>query len=432
MINPVSQFDLHPDADSLNGFIENELREPERANVIAHLASCSRCRQIVYLAQDAASAQTPAPAPIDNDRGAVREGWWFRRWRFAWAPAAAFAMVAMVAIFVHVRRGANPVEVARGTATPLASSGAQSALPAPPNSTPAKALASPPRRATASSVSDSLAATRQAVTSAGTAEGFQGGIAPSQASLSAPAAAPALPQANADSIAQANTESKSPPLAVRRAVAGASYRGPNPPQQAQGQAQAQGQGQGFAAAFNQNAQIPKPPIAGLTTTTVSVQPAPGAASETVEVNADKVQLPAEAFVHGAQLAEIRPQMRADALQKEKSGLTMLPSGLPLISTTEAGHTILAIDAIGALFLSHDFGKTWERVEQQWKGHAMKVRIAQPAKNQTPAGEFSAKQNTPPPAPALTVEVVFEIVNEHNSVWTSVDGKSWTAKTDPLP
>ena len=43
-MNPVSQFDVHPNAESLNGFVEHQLPEAERAQVLEHLASCGRCR----------------------------------------------------------------------------------------------------------------------------------------------------------------------------------------------------------------------------------------------------------------------------------------------------------------------------------------------------------------------------------------------------
>jgi len=56
---------LHPDADSLNAFIEGVLPEHERLQCMAHLAECSRCREVVFLAHEpppapAASAPTPA------------------------------------------------------------------------------------------------------------------------------------------------------------------------------------------------------------------------------------------------------------------------------------------------------------------------------------------------------------------------------------
>ena len=53
-MTPTPQLELHPDADSLNAFVEQALAGSEREQVQAHLAACSRCRQVIYLAQEAA------------------------------------------------------------------------------------------------------------------------------------------------------------------------------------------------------------------------------------------------------------------------------------------------------------------------------------------------------------------------------------------
>jgi hypothetical protein len=51
----------HPGADTLAAFAENALGRPERQRTIAHLAECTDCREILYLAQpDPAAAQETA------------------------------------------------------------------------------------------------------------------------------------------------------------------------------------------------------------------------------------------------------------------------------------------------------------------------------------------------------------------------------------
>ncbi len=54
-MNSTFQLDSHPDAESLNAFAEQALSEREREPILAHLAACSRCRQVIFLAQQAAS-----------------------------------------------------------------------------------------------------------------------------------------------------------------------------------------------------------------------------------------------------------------------------------------------------------------------------------------------------------------------------------------
>jgi hypothetical protein len=56
-MNVKSQLDLHPDAESLNAFAEQALGERERGEILAHLAGCGRCRQVVFLAQEAAAME---------------------------------------------------------------------------------------------------------------------------------------------------------------------------------------------------------------------------------------------------------------------------------------------------------------------------------------------------------------------------------------
>ena len=109
----------------------------------------------------------------------------------------------------------------------------------------------------------------------------------------------------------------------------------------------------------------------------------------------------------------------------------LPSGLPAVSITAAGHLMLAIDNAGTLFLSDDSGSAWEPVTKQWTGRAVAVRRQAPGSGSTeaaPAAEAetagSAPGNTsaaPPPA------TVFEILNDRGLAWVSTDGKNWIAQ-----
>ena len=53
---------LHPDVDVLNAFAENALPAHERTHTLAHLSACAHCREIVFLAQQAAPLPQSAPA----------------------------------------------------------------------------------------------------------------------------------------------------------------------------------------------------------------------------------------------------------------------------------------------------------------------------------------------------------------------------------
>jgi hypothetical protein len=89
----------HPDADLLTAFTEQSLPEPERAEVLHHLARCGDCRKVVALALPAteAVAATAASSP-------GRIGW--RRWpALRWGVVAAGILaVASVGVLQYRQR----------------------------------------------------------------------------------------------------------------------------------------------------------------------------------------------------------------------------------------------------------------------------------------------------------------------------------------
>jgi hypothetical protein len=96
----------------------------------------------------------------------------------------------------------------------------------------------------------------------------------------------------------------------------------------------------------------------------------------------------------------------------------------------AGPDIIAIDAVGSLFLSENLEKTWEPIKRQWTGRAVKVRIAQAPGSSGPLGSFAAERATPRAQSAVGASLpgaVFELVNDSKAVWTSADGKTWKTK-----
>jgi hypothetical protein len=87
----------HPDADQLNAFIEGVLPEHERLSSLAHLAECSRCRQLVFLAQE------PAPVLAAAKTAPVWRSWF----RLVPVFSAALAGVVLVAVFLHLHHAAK-------------------------------------------------------------------------------------------------------------------------------------------------------------------------------------------------------------------------------------------------------------------------------------------------------------------------------------
>lgn len=125
----------HPDADILTAFSERTLTERERGTVLAHLASCSDCREILALSLP----ETEAVQPVLQPRSTGWFAWPTLRWGFA---AAGLAIVASLGILQYrkqheasfvAQRSAPPVMVEQAPAKKA------DAVPAPEPQPPASA-----------------------------------------------------------------------------------------------------------------------------------------------------------------------------------------------------------------------------------------------------------------------------------------------------
>jgi photosynthesis system II assembly factor YCF48-like protein/putative zinc finger protein len=98
----------HPDADVLTAFAERSLPEREHANVLAHLARCGDCRDVLALALPASDELQTVIVP-------VRGGW--RTWsalRWGFAAAAGVAIVSLG--ILQYQRHLQPMTMARNEA----------------------------------------------------------------------------------------------------------------------------------------------------------------------------------------------------------------------------------------------------------------------------------------------------------------------------
>lgn len=102
----------HPDADTLTAYMEQSLPAAESKTVVAHLAVCEPCREVVALSQavmvQPATQTVLAPAPI-------------ARWRRLFTPvfgaAAAVAAMAVIAVMVLQLPQKNPPQSSSRAAT---------------------------------------------------------------------------------------------------------------------------------------------------------------------------------------------------------------------------------------------------------------------------------------------------------------------------
>jgi hypothetical protein len=372
-VNTTSQLDFHPDAESLNAFVEQALGVPEREQVLAHLAGCSRCRQVIFLAQQAAAdAEAPAARPATQSKA------WFWNWRLAWIPAAAMAAALALVVTLHPRHTAPAPEMAKVTPQN------EVAVPTP----------FPQEQASAAAVHRPALTAKSAT---GSAE-FTARREPSEdlAQEAAPSAAfPAEPGAIAPS---AGVDQAFLPTSIKSAqpqAAGAQFQ-PEPAVTAW-QQERQRAGGAVSASAN-TSQVSQKSMRTEAYSARASRQADSAGPRGAQQSA-----PSASFDLGTQ------QQFGGSTASGRVDSPKLPSGLAVVSRATAQHLTLEIDRAGALFLSNDSGEHWEQVARQWTGRAIEVRA-----------KTSLSGN---PAP----ETKFELKNETGSTWASADGKIWTAQ-----
>ena len=376
-MNSTPQFDPHPDAESLNAFAEQALAVPEREQVLAHLAGCSRCRQVIFLAQQAA-ADAEAPARIAATRPSSQPAAWFWNWRIAWVPAAALAAALALVVTFYPKHTLPASEVAK--VEPLS----ESAVPAP---LPQQRVSSGTAHKPTSTLAENLA---------GNAE-FAARRRPSQV-LAAPSAAPP-DESSAGAPLNGASSAFLPPSVDSAQQENASQYHPEP----------------AVAAWQQEQQR------SYGTLSDSADASRQISQKSMRAEAYSAHTSRQAAVAGPRMAQqsqamptssfdiVTQQQFAGSAASRKANLLRLPSSLPAVSRASAQNLMLEIDQAGTLFLSNDSGQHWEPVAHQWTGRAIEVRAKSVLSGST--------------APANG----FELKNEAGSTWASVDGKTWTAQ-----
>lgn len=399
-MNPIIQPGTHPDSESLTAFAEQLLGGAEREQVVAHMAACSRCREIVFLAQQAMDADLPVQAKQAVTEKTSRG--WFRGWRWAWIPVAALAGFIGFAAIEHVRQSAPEQQLARSEPQPEVIKGALTAGTASAPATPQAA-----KRDQAATLS----------------------AAPQTTPTIKENRSIAVPE-NKKATSQDRLEQRASPVNTDATFVGGAMHGTNMARaksSAMGGPMAQNQmQQSNASEVNSQQQAQAYTANKAFTPTPAASPAPPArpvaSSETVEVqSASQMATVSAAPTATPQIAVVPATGRnigvaSNQLAKLSDSKVKLPGGLETLSVARTARRAVAIDTAGALFVSEDGGKHWQPVQTQWTGRAALVRTHQ-------AGSESAallSQQAPR----------FELVNDQLQTWVSTDGKTWTAQAVP--
>jgi hypothetical protein len=419
-MNVKGQHEMHPDAETLSAFIEQALNAKERGEVLAHLAVCGRCRQVVALAREAAGAEVAAAR-----HEAVRPRAWWRNRTLALVPAAAFAATAVIAFYIHERAIERTAEVAKleqqqtneKAATPpqaLPQPETQAAPPAP--ATPVDAQAKPdaptkPRekerpgetRREPSAVLDEIAA-------APSPRAVHGLVPEREEYRRSPSAE--IHGAMADAPARTQT------LTGDRAPSEAAMYDEEHRKQAD---EAEDERHQYAA----KAATPSSPHDSEIDNAGSAPAESRTAGSSEQVEAQQLELQPSPDVNSGELKSLRLSGFSGALMAKQ---IHLPSGLPALSIASSDRRMLAIDKKGALFFSDDSGLAWEKVKRQWTGRAILVRRKTAEVATPPAATVPESAGSTSVPDALSrPETVFELVNDQSELWLSADGRIWTAK-----
>jgi hypothetical protein len=403
---------LHPDPDALNAFIEGVLPEHERVGCLAHLAECAQCRDVVFLAGQAADIVQPVAA--------AKAPFWrklFRPMPVLAVACAAIIVVVSLQLFRMIQSAERrpqvtasvrlPVDKAPVEAAPAAKVGQEKQEPRlalrkvrPREQPPSAAVAPPPPPQAAAGV-DAIRAL------------------PAEPPAIANARVPAAPPREGAGVIGRITDPAgavipNAQVELKNEGTGATYSSTS---DATGQFRIAGLAPGrydFSATSMGFKKFVRPGV--------NVEPQEmarldsrldvGAASDTVIVNAEAPLLKTESAEISHQVgqtpaselplfASTRSNARAmNQAMNNASPTYRLPDQSTPVSAAAKDKLVVAARADGSLFFSDNQGKSWRHIKGRWKGKAVRV--------------------------VVSANAAFELTTDPASTWVSTDGRHWSA------
>jgi hypothetical protein len=417
-MNQAIQSGNHPDAESLNAFVEQALTGTEREQVLAHMATCGRCRQVVYLAQEAAGIEGQVGAPVVSGEGGrekapnfTQRHNWFGGWRLAWIPVAALAGFVGFAVLQHARHTPVESQVAINSPQEKAQQGA------------------PSSRATNSNAVDRTeAGSKKAQSSAPEFGLARAKSAPERSDSNAPIAkfdaverAKKPAERSADSVTRSSQnegDKARDPADVSNSVGAVYLSHQEAQEEALKKTGALDKDEQRREKENKQLQTAQVSVVGGTGMPPSAPPVGQAGSGSFGAAARPA---ANAPVANGQPALSASNYKGATAGKVMADLkakrTLLPNGTAALSVTTAKGRMVALDPSGTMYMTEDAGKSWVVITSQWTGRAVLVRT----------------RETPVQANAITPNnnAMFELVNDNLQTWMSSDGKIWVPQVVPL-
>lgn len=459
--------ELHPDADRLSVFIEGADTAREREQMLAHLAQCKECRDVVFLMQRPVEASSPARQP--------NKEWVWQRWfvPVGFAGVALAGLAALLLYFHPWTRG--PGGVGQNVVLEQPEVEPQgNAVAAGSNPVPAVQAEKPKNKP--GSGKAAMSAERQETGAAAELTAPKTGSHPASAratAQTAEAAAPSVPistKAEAGPALTPNTQGglnsnviQDLPLRGRNVANVQSLATPPAPPAATPRDSLQVE-QNLPALRVERPSIPDEKLSAVSGRVIDASGAviPGATVVLREASGGVWQVAtgadgtfqftgipdghynltvaAPGFRNNQQSIDLKPselamvqpvlevgaatqtvEVTASAPVLETSASMVfapaeLPSRLPASSSVSLGKRMLSLDRTGSLFLSRNAGKSWKKVHPQWTGKAIHLDLISAASGEAKdKGKVSGAEGAPS---------VFQLTTDSSAQWTSKDGTHW--------
>ena len=460
----------HPDADRLSIFAEGIGTATERERMLAHLAECQECRDVVFLMQRQVETAYAAKEP-------ARE-WVWQKW-FLPVGFAGAALAGLAALMLYVHPWRRSTEAVRQNVA-LVESGARAqgivvapssgaTPPAKPEETkngsaPATGALSHAREDAGTTADSKTQSVGSLPTSA---NGANQEMEASTPSISVSARAHAGAALKSDARAEINSDVIQELPLKGRNVASLQPLAPPPPVPTATPRDTSAKQQNLTQLLVERPSGPDETLSGVsgrvTDPTGAVVPgadvalrdasgdtrqtatdangsfrltgipaghydltvtSPGfrSSQQPIDVKPRELAMVQSVLTVGAVSQTVEVTATAAPLQTESASAISfpaeLPSHLPSTSSVSLGKRVLSLDRAGSVFLSGNQGKTWKKVHPQWTGKAVRIDLAagQPGK---------AKANDKTEAVgAESAQKIFQLTNDSGAQWSSKDGTHW--------